>query len=263
MPRSNTLHYTSGRLGARRLRCGRRDTSSSSSLSLLVALSAASPPPDTNMSSSVASLTVSVTGAVSAVSGTGFRYCTMRVSFPRPVSSVSSSTPAAARSNALSAPVFWRCSCGCCLAGRPGRRQHRVGLGPSDVAPTAAPRRSTLWRRRLLLKARAGQQEMQLLVLAVQAISAERTARGPGHCVPQLGDVRGHSVEPEPPAVLALAPRPVAARPALPLGRHAAQRRGGGIFKRGQAGCAELRWLRRRQPTGSEPRGGPGSQISL
>ena len=184
MPRSNTLHYTSGRLGARRLRCGRRDTSSSSSLSLLVALSAAS------------------------------------------------------------------------------RRQHRVGLGPSDVAPTAAPRRSALWRRRLLLKARARQQEMQLLVPDVQAISAERTARGPGHCVPQLGDVRGHSVEPEPPAVPALAPRPVAARPALPLGRHAAQRRGGGIFKRGQAGCAELRWLRRRQPAADRIGTSGGARIS-
>ena len=85
---------------------------------------------------------------------------------------------------------------------------------------------------------------MQLLVPDVQAISAERTARGPGHYVPQLGDITGHSVEPEPPTVPALVRRPVAARPALPLGRHAAQQRGDDIFKRGQAGCAELRWLR-------------------
>ena len=102
-----------------------------------------------------------------------------------------------------------------------------LGAQAVDIPQSARLGTAQAFRRRLLLKARAGQQEMQLLVLAVQAISAERTARGPGHCVPQLGDVRGHSVEPEPPAVPALARRPVAARPALPLGRHAAQRRGG------------------------------------
>ena len=77
----------------------------------------------------------------------------------------------------------------------------------------------TLWHLgRLLL----------LTIAQVQAIGAERTARSPGHCVLQLGDVTGHSVEPEPPTVPALARRPVAARPARPLGRHASQRWGGG-----------------------------------